>query len=250
MNLTLVAYYGLKEVEEVRILIEKIQAILSDVLKSAFVRYDLNQVHGTIIGLEGTRVGELVINTNFVEKRNSLRAINLRRVLEIAESMSPFDIRIGGFKDGAGYPFTSRGLHPYLRSFSIQGDKVVAMGWPVEGDRFPLHLERVRKKFNEANVLHAYHDTPESIDNDFYFVLGNIEKTGMSELALQQVQESMRDAIANLDPVLVRIDKNCLRVVAYSNPRLPCGEGEVFKLDEAAQDVSRLIRLYSELNAA
>jgi hypothetical protein len=249
MNLTLVAYYGPKTDEAVKRLLETIQDILDDVLKSAFERYDIRQVHGTIIGLEGTRASNAIINTNFVEKRQSLRAINLERVLEIADSMSPFDIRIGGYKDGAAYPFTSRGLHPYLRSFSIQGDKVVAMGWPVETDKYPLRLERLRKKFNEANVLHAYHDTPESIDNDFYFVLGNIKKTVMSELALQQVQEVMREAISELDPVLIRIDKNCLGVVAYPDTRLPWSRCEVFSLENAKRNISNLIQLYDELPA-
>ncbi len=250
MNLTLVAYYGPKEDGEVRGLIETAQGLLREALKTAFDSYDIEQVHGTIVGLEGTRVGNLVINTNFVRRRQSLKAFSLQRAIEIAGSMPQFDIRIGGFKDGTAYPFTSRGLHPYLRSFSIQGDIAVAMGWPVDGDRFPLHLDRLRKKFTAANALHAYHSALDDIDNDFYFVLGRIKRSEVSDLALQLLQEKMRDALAELDPVGIRIDKSCLRIVAYSDARLPSGECQAFSLEDAARNVANLVALYDELPTA
>jgi hypothetical protein len=118
------------------------------------------------------------------------------------------------------------------------------MGWPVEGKRFPLHLDEFRRSFAAANALHAYHAGPEDIDNDFYFVLGRVKTSEVSNRALQLAQDEMREALAALDPVAVRIDKDCLRIVAYSDPFLPYGDCPIFSLDEAAEQITDLENLY------
>jgi hypothetical protein len=247
MNLTLVAYYGPKQQGKVRELIETTQSLLRDQLKTAFDGYVLEQVHGTIIGLEGVRVDDVVMNANFLRRRQLQKAFHLETAIELALGVRGFDVRIGGFKDRDAYPFTSRGLHPYLRSFSIQGEIAVAMGWPVEGTQFPLYLDEFRRSFTAANALHAYHAAPEDIDNDFYFVLGRLKQSQANELTLQLAQDRMRDALAALEPVAVRIDKDCLRIVAYSHTLLPWGDCEMFTLDGAAGKVAYLESLYDPL---
>jgi hypothetical protein len=53
MQATLVAYYG-KKPAELSTLIREVQGKVIDVLSDAyFYRYDIEQVHSTIIGLEG-----------------------------------------------------------------------------------------------------------------------------------------------------------------------------------------------------
>ena len=106
MNLTLVAYYGPKQQGKVRELIETTQSLLRDQLKTAFDGYVLEQVHGTIIGLEGVRVGDVVMNANFLRRRQLQKAFHLETAIEIALGVRGFDVRIGGFKDGDAYPFT------------------------------------------------------------------------------------------------------------------------------------------------
>jgi len=47
----------------------------------------------------------------------------------------PLEVQVGGYGK-RDYPFISRQSRPYERSFSIQGDKVVVMGWPIRGGPF------------------------------------------------------------------------------------------------------------------
>ncbi len=104
MDLTLVAYYGEKP-PMIANLIQGVISKLSKLLGDGFIPYTLQQVHGTIIGLEGFRAGERIINANYVAKRNEFRAQNLNAALEIlkSESMLPFDVIIGGFSDDGQY---------------------------------------------------------------------------------------------------------------------------------------------------
>jgi hypothetical protein len=101
----------------------------------------------------------------------------------------PFDIRLGGYKEVAKYPFTSRGLHPYQRSLSIQGNRVVAVGWPYVNGKFARNLDKLRRSFNSANILHKYHRAPDVQDNDFYFVLGRVKSHTFGAAQLQSSQE-------------------------------------------------------------
>jgi hypothetical protein len=83
MDLTLVAYYGEKS-SEFSDLIEAVQKKIRESLPpDTFCAYQPQQVHATIIGLEGRRVGGHVINTTYVERRHELRAINFSRVFHI-----------------------------------------------------------------------------------------------------------------------------------------------------------------------
>jgi hypothetical protein len=249
MNLTIVALYGPKLDAELVGLIGAVQGVLGPALGTAFEAYGIEQVHGTIIGLEGVRAGDRVIHSNFARRRPSPEPLRLRRAIEIAASMQPFEVRIGGFEDGAAYPFTSRGLHPYLRSFSIQGEIAVVMGWPVEGDAFPLRLDELRRRFVEAHALHAYHAAAEDVDNDFYLALGRIQRSKAGAVDLPLLQERTRRVVAQREPVRVRIDASCLRVVAYTDARLPCADSQAFRLEDALGNAAELLRLYDELPA-
>ena len=250
MDLTLVAYYGDKP-SAIAELVTGAQNELTSNLRDAFEPYPLFQVHGTIIGLEGTRAGDRICNTNYLQRRQQLRPLNLEAVFQILkdQSLLPFFIRIGGYKDGELYPFTSRGLHPFLRSFSIQGDVAVAMGWPCDGERYPLALDRLRRVFNEANVLHKYHVSSNDIDNDFFFVLGRINRSKTSELTIQQTQEQMRTFLAIHDSLTIPLDRQHLAIVAYVDPKLPRETSRVYSLDEAERKIDEIKSLYRDVAA-
>jgi hypothetical protein len=247
MNLTLVGYYGAKA-DSLRKFIKNAQKVLGHALPSAFEKYDVRQVHGTIIGLEGTRLGEYIINQNYFEQRRLLKAVNLPKLFQMLKASEhlPFRVRVGGYKHRKKYPFTSRGQHPYLRSFSVQGDVVVAMGWPEQGSHYPPTLHELRWSLNAANVLHKYHSSPADFDNDFFFVLGRINRAKASELDIQVAQEKMRIYFEKQKGYSVTIDSNSLRVVAYNDTKLPWGGCQVFTLAEAEASVPELFMMYDD----
>ena len=63
--------------------------------------------------------------------------MNLEGILDYLRRCGhfPLAVQVGGYGK-RDYPFVSRQARPYERSFSIQGDKVVVMGWPIRGKPF------------------------------------------------------------------------------------------------------------------
>ena len=246
-NLSLVAYYGEKP-PEIEILIREAQAILQDELGPMFSKYAIGQVHATLISLEGHRTGNAIVNTNydrFCQKRRIIDFTKAFRLLENTDIL-PFTVRIGGYRERDAYPFTSRGAHPYQRSFSIQGDIAVAMGWPWDGSDYSPALDRLRRAFNAANILHKYHRTPDDIDNDFYFVLGNVTTGEIGTTVLQHTCLSMKEFLAHRDPLVVPVTKENLRVIAYVDPKVPPDTTRSYTVDEAAGNLEELSALYRD----
>lgn len=251
MDLTLVAYYGEKPSAFSELIEVVQQEIIENLPADTFYAYEPQQVHGTIIGLEGRRFGAHIINTNYVEKRHELRAVNFSRLFQILKNsrVFPFSVNISGYKDGQAYPFTSRDLHPYLRSFCIQGEIAVVMGWPCEGNCYPNSLHELRRSFQSANVLHKYHASPNDIDNDFFFAVGRVDLERINNSMLQQVCGKVRLLLSSKNTEPVRICRNYLRVVAYVDSKLPPLTSYAYTLDEAEAKVDELGGLYRDVAA-
>ncbi len=130
------------------------------------------------------------------------------------QEMPPLHIRIGGFASSRVYPFTSRGLHPYTRSFALNGPLAVTMGWPVTGQSYPLTLDTLRRKCMRYNVLHKYHRRVDDIDNDFFFVLGRVELERVSEEKAKFVQHNLRKLLSEREPLDILVRAEDLSVVA------------------------------------
>jgi hypothetical protein len=213
---TVAALYGAKP-EPVITMIQSIQAIVEDQMGRSFQPYMLEQVHGTLVGLDGRKdssSGE-VINEHFLNHRGEARVMDHGKALTvIAEHLTPpMPIRVGGFLPEYA-PFTSRGGPPYLRSFTCQGNALVLMGWPVEteeslGRRLPL--DDLRRAVNDSNILHRYHRERSDIDNDFYMVLGHVSPTRAD--VLDRTVEMVREHVA-LHPTVLAIGVEDVRVVA------------------------------------
>jgi hypothetical protein len=249
VKLTLVACYGDKS-EPLRALVLDLQNFLGKQLGGSFRPYELEQVHATIIGLEGSPQsnGAQLINTNYVELRQERRTMDLTKALDIIQHspLLPIRIRIGGFQRDVAYGMTSRGQHPYQRSFSFQGDSVVALGWPCLDGDFPPSLDQLRRSFNEANILHKYHALPTDVDNDLFFVLGHVEAARVSERR-GEIEAAVRDRLAGRDPVHVELDRTNLFVVAYTDPQLPPNgprRSEVRPIAPLPPAVAELLALY------
>ena len=227
MQVTLVAHYGDKPAA-LSALVRHLQGRLRELLGQAFHLYELEQVHGTIIGLEGCRVGPRLLN------QHSRSPMNLRGALDFVRSprFRPISAQIGGYHVNGAYPFQSRKAHPYLRSFSIQGDIAVAMGWPNEGGSYPNSLDQLRRAFQQYGISHKWHRTDDEVDNDFFFVLGTIDRNMTDATALKSTTQIVRAELASCGETLIEIDRHTLRLVGYSNPRLPPSTSYSFGLDE------------------
>lgn len=222
MNVTMVACYGDKPLPLARF-IETVQARLRASLPS-FAPYDIRQVHGTIIGLEGSRFPEsdCVVNANYLALRGERRRMDLARVFDLVRRSPqlPLRIQIGGFLPGAPPPFLSRGQHPYERSFSITGERAVAMGWPHADGTHPAPLARLRRDLESVGVLHKYHAAAGATDDDFFFVVGRVRQGDASEDALRSVTAELRASMGRA-PIEVVVDPHDIQVVGYIDPALP-----------------------------
>ena len=244
-NLTLVAFYRSKPDPLTQVL-ETLQAALHTELGLAFSAYAIEQVHATIIGLEGWRVGAQVYNSNQTQASGKSGAMHLLGLLQFMQGMPALHIRIGGFAASGRYPFTSRGLHPYLRTFAISGSLAVTMGWPFADGSYPMALDSLRRECTRFNVFHKYHSKDEDVDNDFFLVLGRVERDSLSEEKTEYVQGSLRRHLADLEPLDIMIQTEDLSVVAYSDTQLPIASSVSYSLVEAQARIDELILLYPE----
>jgi len=245
VQVTLVAYYGAKP-PAIEALLHSLQTELVHRLGSTFEPYEVKQVHATIIGLEALREEAETLNLNFRELRGERRPFNLTDILGFIDTTQrlPFDVQIGGFAPTVAYPFTSRGEHPYFRSFSLQGAIAVAMGWPVSGQRYPPNLDALRKRFNDYNVLHKYHRTSNDLDNDLFFVLGRVERNLVNEGKVQGAQDAMREKLATMEPVFVSVGREVLSFALYEDPQLPLGSTTSIPLGRARAELLRIVSSY------
>jgi hypothetical protein len=251
MQVTLVSYYGEKS-GKVLEFIRCCQDELSRLLLSAFRPYEVEQVHATIIGLEGCRLGGKIRNENFGTFYQEERFMSAGELLDVLRSndFPSFDIRIGGYRHHEDYGFLSQSRHPYLRSFSVQGSIAVAMGWPYDEEQYSDVLERLRRRFNELNILHRWHRKPSDEDNDFYFVLGRVDRRFVSDIQIKQVEEQMRLFLTGVNDLKIPVTKDALSIVGFLDTQLPPQTSVSFKIGDAELTESRLLKLYPTCEGA
>ena len=248
-QLSLVALFGEKQqtYPDLWKLIEELQNALTATLgKRIFEPYGEYRVHGTLIGLEGYREGKFVWNTNFNSNGKIRIPMNLSGLLDFVLTKNPVlpvTIQIGGFIKNKVYPFTSRGQSPYLRSFSIQGDIAVAVGWPIQNQLYTSGVDALRRSMNQFNVLHKYHDSVSAHDNDFFFVLGNVSKD-LNQNMIELCQNRLRDILSHNKIPPIQISKNQLNVVAYTEKDSSFRNAEAGTLCEAKKQIEELIQFY------
>ncbi len=206
---SLVALYGPKP-GDLQALLDDISRRLEQALGPGFRPYDREQVHATLIGLEPERGGDRDV-AGFVE--------HLRRRLD-----TPVVLRFGGYAP-SDRRLSSRGRTPYQRSFSIQGDRAVLIGWPIVADDdgglgFPPTLDRLRREAQRFGITHAYHARPDDIDNDAYLRVGLLDRAPESRRR-EATEESIRAFLAAAPPVDVALTLENVGVVEYVNETLP-----------------------------
>src|SRR5262249_19233878 len=125
-----VAFYGPKA-GRLRELLTGVQALIAEHVGGDFRPYTLEQVHATLIALNGVRAGGTIVNEYLLEHAGERREMDLPRVMDILARRfaTPLRVRIGGVRPGQPVPLTSRGPHFAEPSVSLPGHAVVLVGW-------------------------------------------------------------------------------------------------------------------------
>ncbi len=245
IQLTLIALYGNKDTY-LAAAITQWQQLAAQALGSAFMPYDLRQIHATIIGLE--RHHAPAYNANFTKYRAREITMDFTGVLAYLRECGhfPFTVQLGGFAN-RHYPFTSRMKMPYERSFSVQGDKVVVMGWPVrerpiavppltpaaaipEPPIYPPTLEIVRRAMQEFGVLHSYHRAVPDVDNDLFFRIGMIDQKATTPGTTSALEVQTRQLLSAQRPLAIEIRLEDVYIAAYEDDQLPLSTTRIWSL--------------------
>lgn len=245
-QLTIVTHYGAKP-PSLANLIAVLQKKLATSLGSAFIPHEMEQVHGTIIGLEGVLSDKGIINQCFKKSLKKDESIDFSGLLEnvLSDRLDEIEIQIGGWQPLKDYGFKSKNQHPYHRSFSFQGELAVVMGWPIESGKYSESLYNLRKSFEEVNVCHKYNKEGYK-DNDFYFVIGGIPKANVNPVLLRQTATEIRHLLSEINEI-VRIGKETLSIVAYVDTQLPIATSEVFSLNDSELTPQLMESLYNKV---
>jgi hypothetical protein len=214
-----VAFYGPKT-GPLRDLLVRAQDLIAAHAGGDFRPYSLEQVHATLIALNGVPHQGVIVNEYFLARSGVGYRMDLDRVMDLlAERFTrPLPVRLGGFRKGEGVLITSRGQHPYERSFSVQGDAFVLVGWPAASLTGPERpLDELRRDMNSAGVLHRYHSGDADVDNDLHLVVGH--HAGAPAAALRRAAEDVRDMLAG-HPVDLAIGMADVNIVAADSRTL------------------------------
>lgn len=219
--ISVVAFYGPKP-GPLRDLLIHVQDLVAGHVGGAFRPYSLDQVHATLIALNGVRDRRTgaVVNEYFRTYRGVSVTMDLGRVAAILARRfaAPLEVRLGGFGRGQEIPFTSRGQHLYQRSFSVQGDAFVLVGWPaaaLAGAGRPV--DDMRREMAAAGALHRYHAAATDVDDDLHLVVGH--HAGAPAAALARAEAAVRDSLA-AGPVRVALGLGDIQVVAADSRTL------------------------------
>ena len=216
-----VAFYGPKT-GPLRELLAGVQALIAEHVGEGFRPYSLEQVHATLIALNGVRDPETgaIVNEYLLAHAGVRREMDLPRVMDILARRfgTPLPVRIGGFRPAQEAPFTSRGQHLAMRTFSVQDRAFVLVGWPADslaGAGRPL--DDLRREMNAAHVLHRYHVQAADVDNDLHLVVGHHASAPPGALA--RATAAVRDKLA-ADPVDLTIGLADIKIVAADSHTL------------------------------
>ena len=246
-NVSLIAFYGNKP-PQLTSLIKELQAYLANhqLTREKFFPYQLEQIHGTIIGCEGLKTESGVINKWFYERRQEIKYINLGVIDYLQHQVNfPLTIRFGGYDRTFNYNFLSRTQHLYFRSFQLQpsGDGIipVLIGWSGENKRISLAIDNLRHDLQQFNLLHKYHGTPDAVDNDFYLRLGTINAL-LTNDKIEAIATDIRNILEARSPIHIPIDLNSLAFARYQDLSLTPATTKIIPVTET--NPSKLEQLY------
>lgn len=224
-SVSLVAFYGNKPAS-LKTLVQELQDCLAShrLTQGKFIPYPLKQVHATIIGCEGLISDRGIISKWFYQHKQETQNIDLAGLVKYLHRVDlPLTIRFGGYDRQKNYNFVSRDRHLSIRSLQIQSLQQqgipVLIGWAWENNRVTLALDNIRRDFEQFNLSHKYHSTPEAIDNDFYLRLGTIDRS-LSSLEMEAIASEIRHLLANKPPLYILMKLEDLAFARYRDLQL------------------------------
>ncbi|MBE9042907.1 hypothetical protein IQ255_00555 [Pleurocapsales cyanobacterium LEGE 10410] len=245
-NVSLIALYGEKP-PQLTSLIDKLQACLADyeLIRGKFVAYQLEQVHGTIIGCEGVKTEAGIINQWFYELRQEIKYLNPDLVDYLQHQANfPLTIRFGGYDRATDYNFLSRSQPLYDRSFQLQpsGDLTIPIliGWSWEDNNVSLAIDNLRRNLQQYNLLHKYHGNPDAVDNDFYLCLGTFD-TLLTNDELTRIATDIRNLLETRS-LNITLNLSDLAFAQYQDLSLTPATTKIIPVTEIT--ASQLERLY------
>lgn len=231
---TIVALYSDDKPESYLNLINRIFDQFPTQTPDWLTKYEIKNIHATIVGLEGQSTGEgRVIHDNLFARfgglldRKDLPGINFQGILNFFKQMSwPIRIQVGGFSPNDTNPYDPQ-RSPFQRAFDIQDNGlIVMMGWPIAVDlkSFLPTLLGIRKYLECFNAVHKYHVRPQQQDNDLFFVLGSLdfekwqqretEERNKIEQELIELRTKVRELLAK-EPQIIEVSLQDIWVLQY-----------------------------------
>jgi hypothetical protein len=243
-QVTLVSLYGDKSKDFAAVITQCQQLVAQS--EDSFTPYEMRQIHATVVGLERQRAP--AYNANFSKHRGRDVAMDFDGFLAYLRGSGhiPFEVQLGGFTNRE-YPFMSRKTLPYERSFSVQDDKVVVMGWPVRGEPllappatctdalqearlYPPTLDLIRHAAQGYGILHGYHRAATDVDNDLFFRIGLVDPKAMTPFTTSAVEVQTRQILSAQRPVVIKVGLEDIYIVAYEDDRLPTSSTRIWSL--------------------
>jgi hypothetical protein len=248
---TMVSLYGQKS-RSLAHLLRSIQEILHLELGDKFLPYTIEQIHGTLVGLDAVidQSSGLLVHKHHHDVTRTTVPMDSRQVLHVIRDFlsQPCRIRFGGYQPGSNATFLSRGIHPYERTFSAQGRAFALIGWPM---LTILHgpanrpLDDLRRAMNKAGVMHSYHKSMTDIDNDFYLVIGHHDDAPADQVsgAVHKVRTYLEEHPIEIDlgisQVSVIVSDSSTLVPAKFIGKIPADEPEIRRLFEIGHSANK-----------
>jgi len=249
-QVTLVSLYGHKPNSFVEFVRGCSDIIQRSPLVHIFKPYHIDQIHGTIIGLEKFAGFSKPYNARIWKETGDKVVMDFSQLLPVVEKHLPFVVQFGGFSKSFD-EFESFGYSPYERSFQTQwGTKCFTLiGWAHKEGDFTTHrlLQEFRNEIeSKCHIRHKYHG-----DNDLFMVLGEIaipDSTTDNELAqLKDISSSVETKIRDYlidNKINLTIDSDALSLAQYETTNLDLSSTVSHPLKTSGIDVKFIENLY------
>ena len=207
---------------------ERCQQLLGE----RFQPYPERQIHATLVDLSQNADGT---NRAFRELRGESRVSDLAALGSWLEARlcKPLRIRFGAYR-APDTRLLSHGQRRWKRSFSIQGQMLVLIGWSDSVGE----LGKLRQGCEDFSVLHRYHaEADAEPDDDCYLRLGLLtDAEGLGDRQRAQIEDELRRHLARASSrIVVELGVPQLRVVRAQLASLALDSSQSRPLSQIAQ---------------
>ena len=249
-QVTLVSLYGQKQQSFAELIRGCSDNIFRSPLRGLFKPHQIDQVHGTIVGMEKLTGFKEAYNARIWEETGERVIMDFSQMLPVLEKHFPLTVQFGGFSKSFN-EFESFGHSPYERSFQIQWEtkRFTLIGWVHQDGDFTTSrlLQKVRDEIeNKCHIRHKYRR-----DNDLFMVLGEIAiPDSMTDNELAQLKDisssvevKIRDYLAD-NRIALAIDLDALSLVQYEDVTLSLSSTVSYSLKTSDIDTNFIESLY------